>query len=167
MVPPMPLFRHSGPDDPRVQKRLPGEASGSPDWEALRHLSELLLAHRAAHVLGDFANLPENSAPSMDDLLSHWLPGVTTQDSGFQPPPSPEQISWEQQSTWYRVRDSLEATFQALELSRLICRSESTTSHLGTVTGYKLAPTARPPCSAMMSSPSSLDGCPTDRRRPT
>jgi hypothetical protein len=36
------------------------------------------------------------------------------------------------------VRHVLEATFQALELSRLICRSESTTNHLGTVTGYTI-----------------------------
>jgi len=74
----------------------------------------------------------------MDDLLGHWLPGVTSLDSGFQPPPAPDQISWEQQATWYEARHLLEASFQALELSRLICRSESTTNHLGTVTGYTI-----------------------------
>jgi hypothetical protein len=133
------LFRHFGPDDPRVTRRSPAEASGSADLEAtLGHFSELPLAQRAAEVLEGFATLSQDSVPSMDDLLSHWLPGVTSLDSGFQPPPSPDQISWDQQAIWYEVRRVLEATIQALELSRLICRSESTTNHLGTVTGYTI-----------------------------
>lgn len=81
------------------------------------------LQHAAIRGIGSV-----DSVPSMDDLLSHWLPGVTTLDSGFPPPPSPERISWEQQATWYEVRHVLEATIQALQLSRLICRSEITTN---------------------------------------
>lgn len=135
----MPLFRHYGPDDPRVTRRPAPEASASADFEAtLRHFDQLPLPERAAEVLDGFATLTEAAVPSMDDLVSRWLPGVMSLDSGFQPPPALEQISWEQQATWYELRRVLEAALQALELSRLICRSESTTNHLGTVTGYTI-----------------------------
>ena len=129
----MPLFHHPRPDDPAGDAGEPSAAAaGGPDYDAaLRHFGALSLPQRAAEVLQGISPALGTRRSGMDQLLSPWCP-VSMTGLPADAPPRPDG--------WWALRHVLLEALQALELARLVLRQEDTNNHVGTVTGYELAP---------------------------
>jgi len=130
---PVPLFRHSKPDEPAADAGDSQVAAAEePDYDAaLQHFSDLSVPQRAGEVLVGISSTLGTSRSGMDQLLSPWCP-VSTTGLPADDPPRPDG--------WWALRHVLLEAFQALELARMVIRQEESTNHWGTVTGYELSP---------------------------
>ncbi len=138
----MPMFGHSHREEsnaPPESASAAGSRAADTVNEVLGWIGEMSPGQRAARIMDAFKALEgtEHDRLSMDELALNWLPGeIAPGDGGIQTPIPPEQISWDDLKKWYAARKLIETGLQALEMSRLVCRTETTTNRSGTLTRY-------------------------------